>query len=610
MKRTRVPIPARHAPRAAASAGRLIAGTGIVLALGAVLGVGMGYLLWSGRVFAPTTEPVEIASISEPGGDVPERGEEKEGAPPGDPAAQDMETPPVDPIEEEFDLWPARHLFISVAGTSLTDAERELLRDLKPGGVVLTAENIRDAKQTRALVDSIKEAAGLGKSLFDLPLIAVDQEGGAVNRLNLGDAPSARELGAMRDMEAAREVAARYAKACRDRGIAVVLAPVLDVYEDGAAEQFAARSFGTDSRLVAALGLAFADGLMMNGMLAVAKHFPGHGATPEDSHEALAVLTKGKEGLSRLMYPFYEAVHCGLPGIMPGHIAVPALNPEEPRRPASLSSRMLRGFLRERWGYDGVIVSDDLAMQAIAAMYPMEEAVVAALQAGNDAVIVFEEEPDRVRALAAAIAEAVEAGTLERAELVQSLNRLDHWQLWLREPRGLRRPLPVLPEAAPEPLDVAAAEEQPDNEAHADDAAAAEAGTPGADAPAAPAANQRADLRETHVVQPGENLTALARRYGASVEQLAAWNRLDTTTILPGQELRIAAPAAPETSPPLRHELAVHEVQPGENLSQLAQRYGITLERLLDLNAMQRDDVLFVGKKLRVPSNGAETPTP
>src|SRR5690606_37270844 len=142
---------------------------------------------------------------------------------------------------------------------------------------------------------------------------------------------------------------------------------------------FAQRTFSDDGALVAAMGIAFAESLEENGVIAVAKHYPGHGATSADSHDDSAILDHPVEQLAHIMYPFAEAVAADIPGIMAGHITVSELDDGVP---ASLSPRMLRQVLRERWGYGGVILADDLLMSAITDHYSVEEAAIRALQAG------------------------------------------------------------------------------------------------------------------------------------------------------------------------------------------------------------------------------------
>jgi len=638
--------------------GPSVAAVGLsALVVGIAVGLAAGYFVWG---VAP--QPGEETGIA-PVAPIDEQPMDTATAPLDEgldgPVAEPIpeEPLPLDHLEEEVEIWPARHLFVSISGTSLDAATRAHLRELKPGGVLLQADNLRDADQTKKLVEEIKAAVGLGEGISDLPLIAVEQEGGPFNRLGLDDAPSARELGQHLHVQRAYEVGLSYAEACIARGIGVVFAPVLDVYEPGGHTRLEPRSFGTDNRVVAAIGLSFADGLVAGGVVAAAKHFPGHGGTQEDSHDTLAILTKNKAGLGQVMYPFSEAVRVGVPGLIAGHIAVPSFDTEAPTRPASLSPVWLREVLRERWGYGGVILADDLAMKAITESTPVPEAAVAALAAGNDALIILERDPALIQSVCEAIAAAVESGALDREQITASMRRLDKWQARLRTPEPLVQPLPEL---AQRPAD-------PDAEADGVDAPLQEAAmTEGFSAPGTSAAEAEAppeseaveavtdaspvgDGREiVHVVKEGEFLSRIAAAYGVTQRQIEEWNALTDTRILVGQRLRIlterpeaaaeetpedsapeasgesegseseatdeaeapSADAAPDPAPVAEApapsvETDSYTVQSGDTVFGLSRRFGLTPARLLGMNGMTSDSVLKAGQRLRVPKGAA-----
>ncbi len=332
---------------------------------------------------------------------------------------------------QEPPLWPGKHLFISVGGASLTADERAMVAEVRPGGVVLLGPNIQDAAQTRALIHEIKTACGMGTGIADWPLIATDQEGGRINRLKLDNAPAAQEIGARGDAADAAAVGRRYGEACRSWGIGVAFAPVLDVLEENTGSVIGSRAFGHDPAVVTQMGLAFAGGLMGGGVIPVAKHYPGHGAVRQDSHHEPAVLDGDGAQLEKHVQPFRSAAAWGMPGIMVGHIAVPALEPPGHRkRPASLSPVLIRDTLRGKMDYKGVIITDDISMGAVGP--ERGEATVRALEAGCDAVIVFGNVA-QLRAAAAAIEAAVETGRLSRTTLEESARRLDEWQAHIRE---------------------------------------------------------------------------------------------------------------------------------------------------------------------------------
>ncbi len=326
--------------------------------------------------------------------------------------------------------WTGNHLFIAVTGFSLSPESRSVLREVRPFGVVLMGDNIRDKAQTTALVKQIKEAAGCGGGLADLPLIAVDQEGGRVNRLELSDAPSAADIGVTANPEKARENGRRYARECRERRIGIVLAPVLDISEEGASTVIDDRAFGNEPGIVTKMGLAFAVGVMEEGVLPVAKHFPGHGSTKQDSHDRLAVLARKDERLREILFPFEQAVEAGVPVVMVGHIAVPALDPGNPRRPASQSPAIVKGVLRDAWHYDGVVITDDIHMAGAGSSTPAS--AVRALASGVDAVMICQSDPSLIQATCRTMEDSLRAGQLDRRELERSEVRLTRLQEWLR----------------------------------------------------------------------------------------------------------------------------------------------------------------------------------
>ena len=215
-----------------------------------------------------------------------------------------------------------------------------------------------------------------------------------------------------------------FGNACKDRGIAVLLAPVLDVALPAAPDVIKARSFGKDRDVVQALGLAFSDGTMQAGVFPVVKHYPGHGAAKPDPQTALAVIELSQsEELAKVLYPFAQAVVAGVPGMLVGHIAVPRLDEAHPQRPASLSPILAREFLRNRWAFKGVILSDDIALAAAATGGDVGKAAVLALAAGCDALILADPAPERIRGVCDAIETAVNDGTSEN--LNESKRRLE-----------------------------------------------------------------------------------------------------------------------------------------------------------------------------------------
>ena len=269
-----------------------------------------------------------------------------------------------------------------VSGPALTADDRELL-EAGLGGVVLFSRNVRSPEQLRELTAAIRAAAS------NPVVVSIDQEGGHIIRIGepLTRLPSPMAIGATGNARLAWAVARASAAELADCGIDVVLAPVLDVAADRKAVVVGARAYGGDPGLVARLGAAAIRGYLEGGVLPVAKHFPGHGRTPVDSHLALPVLAPDPEALEAVdLVPFRAAVAAGVPGLMTAHVVHGDLDRV---RPASLSAETTR-LARERLGFDGLLVTDAIVMDAVARRQPLDAAALDALLAGADAVMALE----------------------------------------------------------------------------------------------------------------------------------------------------------------------------------------------------------------------------
>lgn len=299
------------------------------------------------------------------------------------------------------------------------------------GGVILFTRDARDPAVPR----NIRDAAQLGRltralrSAASIPLlVGVDQEGGKVARLGPVNGfpafPSAATLG-RGTPEATRENALRLGRMLHAAGINLDFAPVLDVdaYPDSPAIGRLGRSFSADPGRVAAHGAAFAEGLNAAGVAAAFKHFPGHGSARADSHKDMADITGTWDEAE--LAP-YEATLRGTGAhmVMAGHVFHRGL---DPAFPATLSPAVIGGLLRGRLGYDGVVITDDLQMRAIADHYPFEEAVLRAVDAGADILLFgnnLDYDPGIVSRAQAVLVRAVREGRLPRARLETSWRRI------------------------------------------------------------------------------------------------------------------------------------------------------------------------------------------
>lgn len=270
------------------------------------------------------------------------------------------------------------------AGPVLTDAERAFFADARPLGFILFRRNCVEPSQVRALVADLRAAVG-----WQAPVL-IDQEGGRVARLqppHWPKLPAARRLGdlAARDPEAAREAARTHgrllAALLSDLGIDVDCAPVADVPVAGAHDVIGDRAFGTDPTLVATLARAQAEGLLEGGVLPVVKHVPGHGRAGADSHQELPVVTVPLAALRGQDFaPFRDLAD--MPLAMAAHVVYTAL---DPGAPASTSAAVIAEVVRGWIGFDGLLLSDDLSMQALSGTLP--ERALAVLAAGCDAAL-------------------------------------------------------------------------------------------------------------------------------------------------------------------------------------------------------------------------------
>jgi beta-N-acetylhexosaminidase len=313
-------------------------------------------------------------------------------------------------------------MMIGVAGPGLTREERRFLREVRPAGVIYFKRNIETPGRLRALSESIaRELAG------SPPLLGIDQEGGRVERL--GDPftsfPGNDFLGRYAEARGRTDLAAAQARATASElasvGINYNFTPVADVDSNPRNPIIGSRSFGSDPKLVAKLVCATVRAYRASRVVCCAKHFPGHGDTSADSHKVLPVVRASRSTLSRReLPPFAAAIRAGVPTIMTAHVIYPAL---DPKRPATLSPAILGGLLRRRLGFKGVVVSDDLEMNAIAAHGEVHEAGTEAIGAGVDLLLVCKS-LERSREVYRGLVRAFEAGGALRSRMEESLDRI------------------------------------------------------------------------------------------------------------------------------------------------------------------------------------------
>ena len=297
------------------------------------------------------------------------------------------------------------------------------------GGVIFFARNVGTPAEVLELNREIKRVAA--RPL----LLAIDQEGGQVARLKQGftELPPMRAVGATASATLARELGMLIGRELRAVGFDMNYAPVLDIDTNPDNPIIAARSFGRTPELVTELGLALAAGLQEVGVAACGKHFPGHGDTNQDSHLELPKLPHAMSRLEEVeLAPFKAAAKAGIASFMTAHVIFEAV---DSKYPATMSRAVLTGILREKLGFDGMIVTDDVEMKAIADNYGVEEAVLLGLGAGVDHFLCCHTAELAHRAIDA-IVKAVQDGKLSQSVLDEATRRFSAVRSRFEKPVG------------------------------------------------------------------------------------------------------------------------------------------------------------------------------
>ncbi|MBM7119017.1 beta-N-acetylhexosaminidase [Archangium primigenium] len=328
-------------------------------------------------------------------------------------------------------------MMVGFGGTEVDDTMAHLVRERRVGGVCLFKRNIADGEQVARLNAGLRALSAGGVP----PFLTLDQEGGSVVRVRDGVVvlPGNMALGATRSAELAYAAGLAQGQDLMRLGFNMNLAPVLDVNLNPRNPVIGSRSYGDSVALVSELGRAFVRGQQEAGLVTVAKHFPGHGDTDTDSHTALPILHTPREEVLAQMEPFRDVMREGLDGLMTAHVALPGLTGDDV--PATLHPQLLQGLLRERFGFTGLVLTDELEMDAIARRYGVGQAAVLALGAGADMVLV----PWRAEKKAevyGALRAAVLSGELPRARLDEAVRHI----LAVKERRGLFSPPAALEE--------------------------------------------------------------------------------------------------------------------------------------------------------------------
>lgn len=385
-----------------------------------------------GRGRAPDSAP--------PGGEPPGIGTE-----PGDGSgAEPGESPPTSSVPAWLEYLTLEEklgqlFWVGLPGTELTEEIRQLLAGGKVGGVIFFGRQGSDPDVLRGLTEALQAAAAARDRATPGLVIAVDHEGGLVQRFGppFTQWPGAMTLGAAGSAAYAEAMGRAMARELRAVGVNMNLAPVADVNNNPENPVIGTRSFGEAPERVAQLVAAVTAGLQAEGVSAVAKHFPGHGDTAVDSHLDLPVIPHGRERLDRVeLVPFRAAIDADVDAVMVAHLVFPAVAKDG--RPGSLSPDVVTGLLKEALGFGGVAMTDALnGMAAITEHYGVDEGLVLAVEAGDDVVMVTESFGEQ-QALYERLLQAVREGRIPESRINDAAGRV----LALKEKRGLLPPLP------------------------------------------------------------------------------------------------------------------------------------------------------------------------
>ncbi|WP_205857321.1 glycoside hydrolase family 3 protein [Phytoactinopolyspora endophytica] len=362
-----------------------------------------------------------------PAAESPSATPEPSGTPSGEadetPTPTDQETLPWGPTEEEYaeaesivaDMSLSEKAGqVIMAGYQGLEPPTDLIAELNLGGVIVMGDNVGSLEQLRQAAAEVQDADSRAYPV----MVGVDQEGGTVARVRepATEFPTYMTLGAARDSELTTDVARASGDELRALGFTMTFAPVADVTSGPDDPTIGSRAASSDPGLVAETVAASLDGYADAGIIAVPKHFPGHGSVPADSHEELPVQERTLGELRELDFvPFEAAVDAGAPAVMVGHIDVQDVDPGVP---SSLSGDVI-DLLRADLAFDGLVVTDAQDMAAITETYGAGEAAVRALEAGSDLVLM----PADVAAAHTAIVDAVDEGRLTAERLDEAATR-------------------------------------------------------------------------------------------------------------------------------------------------------------------------------------------
>lgn len=341
------------------------------------------------------------------------------------PSPTPTEEPVKDRIIEMVEKMTIEQKIGQLVITGYGSVDEVINSDISFGGVILFGRNIKSVSETKGDIARLQGS-------FKIPLfISVDQEGGRVTRLpkEYGSFESALDVGKKNDPKYAYDYGTRTATALKDMGFNLNFAPVCDIFSNPDNTVIADRAYGKDPETVSKMAVEVLKGLRDNKIIPTAKHFPGHGDTSVDSHYGLPVVKKSLNDLYGFeLVPFMEAIKNNVEMIMTGHIVVKEVD----SLPSTLSKKLVTDLLRNEMNYKGVVITDDLGMNAISDEYSIGQASVMAFNAGCD-IILCAQNIEKGKAAYNSLLDAFNRGEVSEERVNESVYRI----LKLKERYGI-----------------------------------------------------------------------------------------------------------------------------------------------------------------------------
>lgn len=310
-------------------------------------------------------------------------------------------------------------ILAGISGTTVDTNTRNLVNQYHVGGIIFYKNNFETANQTIQLVNQIKAENSSNLPLF----LSVDQEGGRVTRLPGGliNFPPNKRIGEVNNPTFSYKIGTLLGRELREFGLNLDFAPVLDINSNPNNPVIGDRSFGNNPEIVSKLGIQTMKGIQSQNVIPTIKHFPGHGDTSVDSHLELPIVNKSLKELEKLeLIPFKQAINHGADVVMVAHILLPKL---DKNNPASMSKVMITNILRKQLGFEGVIITDDMTMEAITDHFAIDESAVESVKSGSD-IILVEHDYKHVVKIISALKNAVQKGEISGQRIDESVERI------------------------------------------------------------------------------------------------------------------------------------------------------------------------------------------